>query len=283
MRRYEYGLIGAGIGASLSPALHESEGRHHDIDVSYALFDVDRPGTPSDVAQLLSEAEAAGFAGLNVTHPFKQRVVGLLDWLAPEASDTAAVNTIVFEGGQRRGYNTDPYGFAESFRRGIPDAPVDHVVQLGAGGAGAACAYAQLTGDVGRLTVVDPDARQRQAFLATFTGRLGRDRLTVTAPDDLPALLATATGLVNASPVGMLAHPGTPLPVALLHTGLWVVDLIYAPVETELLRAARAAGLRAINGAAMCAFQAAAGFELLTGRAPDIPRMLRHLDHLLAN
>jgi shikimate dehydrogenase len=281
MRRCRYGLIGAGIGASLSPALHEAEGRHHGLDVSYAVFDTARSGPSGGLARLLDETEAAGFAGINITHPFKQSVVELIDWLAPPADDIGAVNTIVFRDGGRRGYNTDGYGFSESFRRGLPGAPVDRVVQLGAGGAGAACAYAQLTADVGQLTVIDPDADQRQGFLATVRDRFDRDRLAMAVPDDLPALLGMATGLVNTSPIGMHAHPGTPLPVELLHAGLWVVDIIYAPVETTLLRAAQARGLRAINGAAMLAFQAAAGFELITGVVPDTSRMLDHLDRLL--
>jgi len=275
------GLIGSGIGASLSPALHEAEGRHHGLDLSYVLFDVDRPGTPSGVARLLDDAESARFAGLNITHPFKQRVIDLLDELSPQADDIGAVNTVVFRDGKRHGYNTDAYGFAESFRYVLPGAPVDHVVQLGAGGAGAACAYAQLTADIGRLTVVDPDAGRRAALRSSFAGRFG-DRLAVAAPDRLPTLLATATGLVNASPIGMPAHPGTPLPAELLHPGLWLVDIIYSPIETALLKAARDRGLRAVNGTAMCVFQAAAAFELITGRVPDTGRMLRHLDRLLA-
>jgi shikimate dehydrogenase len=270
------GLIGSGIGASLSPALHEAEGRHHGLDLSYVLFDVDGPSIPADIGRLIAEAEFGGFAGLNITHPFKQQVIDLLDELSPQADDIGAVNTVVFRDGKRHGYNTDAYGFAESFRYRLPAAPVDHVVQLGAGGAGAACAYAQLTAGVGRLTVVDPDAGRRQALRSSFGGRLD-----VAGPDELPALLSTATGLVNASPIGMPAHPGTPLPVELLHPGLWLVDIIYSPVETQLLKAARDRGLRAVNGTAMCVFQAAAAFELITGRAPDTARMLRHLDQLL--
>lgn len=283
LRPCRCGLIGTGIGASLSPALHEAEGRHHDLDLSYRLFDAGHPGTPADLARLLTAAEAAGFAGLNVTHPFKQHVVGLLDHLSPHATAIGAVNTVVFRDGARHGHNTDAHGFAEAFRRELPGARTGHVVQLGAGGAGAACAYAQLHADVGRLTVIDPDAGRRRALEAAFAGRFGTDRLTVAGPDGLPGLLATATGLVNASPVGMHAHPGSPLPVELLHPGLWVLDIVYSPAETPLLRAARDRGLTAINGTAMCVFQAAAAFELFTGRIPDTARMLRHLGRLLAD
>jgi shikimate dehydrogenase len=264
------GLIGAGIGTSLSPALHEAEGRAHGLDLTYELFDT---AAPASLAELIGKAESGGYAGLNITHPFKQQVVGLVDHLSPQARAIGAVNTVVFADGRRAGHNTDAYGFTEAYR----DLAKGRVVQLGAGGAGAACAYAQLTLGVEHLTVVDPDHGRRAQLAARFDD----PRLTVAAPHELPAAIAEADGLVNASPAGMRSHPGLPLPARLLHRGLWVADIVYMPVETPLLRAARDAGLRAIGGTAMCAYQAAAAFELLTGRTPDLPRMLRHLDELL--
>ncbi|MFC4068214.1 shikimate dehydrogenase [Actinoplanes subglobosus] len=264
------GLIGTGIGASLSPALHEAEGSHHHLGLSYTLFDAD---SPSDLERHLDEAERAGFAGLNITHPFKQQVIEHLDDLSPNARAIGAVNTVVFTGGRRQGHNTDAYGFAESFRSQLSGAATGHVVQLGAGGAGAACGHALRGLGVERLTIVDPDA-DRGGELAD---RLGATHVREAGPE----LLAGADGLVNTSPIGMHHHPGIPLPAESLHRGLWVADIVYMPVETELLRAARAAGLRAVGGAAMCAYQAAAAFELFTGRTPDIARMLLHLSHLL--
>ncbi|WP_229076618.1 shikimate dehydrogenase [Actinoplanes sp. DH11] len=262
------GLIGSGIGASLSPALHEDEGRQQGFDLTYTLFDVDTLG------RTLDDAERAGFAGVNITHPFKQQVLGLLDDLSPQARAIGAVNTVVFAEGRRYGHNTDAYGFAESFRAGLPDAATGHVVQLGAGGAGAAVAHALVGLGVKQLSIIDPDAT-RSHELSSAVGQEPRK------PLELPALLETADGLVNASPIGMHHHPGIPLPADLLHRGLWVADIVYMPVETELLRAARAAGLRTLGGTAMCAYQAAAAFQLFTGIAPDIARMLRHLDVLL--
>lgn len=276
------GLVGAGIATSLSPALHRVEGRRQGLDLTYTLFDVNRPGTPATPGLLLDTAERDGFAGLNVTHPFKQRVVELLDHLSPQARAIGAVNTVVFEDGMRHGHNTDAYGFTESFRANLPDAAAGHVVQLGAGGAGAACAYALLGLGVDRLTVADPHEGRRRSLAARLNRHFDHTRLAVVSPAELPAAVAGADGLVNASPVGMTTHPGTPLPTGLLHPGLWVVDIVYMPVETELLRAARAAGARTVGGTAMCAYQAAAAFQLFTGRTPDTARMLRHLDVLLA-
>ncbi|GAA2613409.1 shikimate dehydrogenase [Actinomadura fulvescens] len=267
---------------SLSPSLHEVEGAHHGLDLAYDLIDVDHPGTPADLGRLLGDAEAAGYAGLNITHPFKREVISHLDRLSPQAADIGAVNTVVFDGGRRVGHNTDAVGFAESFRAGLPGAPTRHVVQLGAGGAGSACAYALLSNGTGRLTLADPDAARRAELTEAFAARFGADRITGVAPDDLGEALASADGVVNASPVGMHSHPGTPMPVDLLFPGLWLVDIVYMPLDTPLLRAARSRGVRAIGGAAMCVFQAAAGFELITGRTPDTGRMLEHLRRLLA-
>ncbi|MEV6298982.1 shikimate dehydrogenase [Actinoplanes sp. NPDC051861] len=274
MARCSCGLIGTGIGTSLSPALHEAEGRSQGLDLSYTLFDA---SAPADLEKSLDEAEGAGFAGLNITHPFKQQVIELLDHLSPQARAIGAVNTVVFRDGERQGHNTDAYGFTEAFRATLPGARTRHVVQLGAGGAGAACAYAQLSMGVERLTIVDPDAGRRESLAA----HVNDTRVTVAAPAELPDVIADADGLVNTSPIGMRAHPGMPLPAELLHRGLWVVDIVYMPVETELLRAARVAGLQAVGGTAMCAYQAAAAFQHFTGRTPDTARMLRHLDVLL--
>lgn len=277
------GLIGAGIATSLSPALHEAEGRAHGLDLTYTLIDVDDPHTPHDLRTLLARAEAAGLAGVNVTHPFKQQVVGLLDDLSPQARDIGAVNTVVFRDGRRFGDNTDAYGFAQAFRRGLPGAGVEHVVQLGAGGAGAACAFAQLALGVRHLTVIDPDEERRGRLAEALSARFEIDRIAVAPPDRLPGALAGADGLVNATPVGMSAQPGLPLPIGLLRPGLWVADIVYMPVETPLLRAADRLGLRSLGGTTMCVFQAAAAFELFTGLVPDTGRMFDHLNRLLTH
>ncbi|MBL7258825.1 shikimate dehydrogenase [Actinoplanes sp. LDG1-01] len=264
------GLIGAGIGTSLSPALHEAEGRSQGLELTYELFDTaDAHGLRS----LLDEAERAGFAGVNITHPFKQRVIEFVDDLSPQARAIGAVNTVVFRDGRRQGHNTDAYGFTAAYESEMSG----NVVQLGAGGAGAATAFA-LRGmkNIEHITVIDPDRSRREKLIS------GRG-IEAAGPDELAEKIGTADGLVNATPVGMKEHPGMPLAPELLHRGLWVVDIVYMPVETPLLRAARDRGLRTSGGTAMCAYQAAAAFELLTGRSPDTARMLRHLDAVLAH
>ena len=139
------GLLGRGIGSSRSPIMHEREGARLGLDYAYHLIDFDRLGLEdANLGPVIEEAEALGFSGLNITHPFKQSVLPFLTALSPESAAIGAVNTVVLKDGARIGHNTDSWGFAEGFREGLPDCPRRHVLQLGAGGAGAAVAYALL-------------------------------------------------------------------------------------------------------------------------------------------
>lgn len=269
------GLIGSGIQASRTPAMHEREGAEQGLRLIYRLVDLDvlRLG-PEALGELLTAAERMGFSGLNITYPCKQAVVPLLDQLSPDARALGAVNTVVLKDGQRIGHNTDCSGFAESFRRGLPDVRRDRVVQLGAGGAGSAVAHALLAEGVGRLAIADTDASRAEALAADLAARFGAGRAV--ALGDLAAEVAAADGLVNCTPVGMAKLPGTPLPVALLRPALWVAEIVYFPLETELLRAARAIGCRTLDGGGMAVFQAVGAFRLFTGLEPDAARMQRH-------
>ncbi|PZT70981.1 shikimate dehydrogenase [Streptomyces sp. SW4] len=272
---YLVGLIGSGIGPSLSPALHQREADRQGLRYVYRLIDIDVLGTPPEaVGDLVRAARDLGFDGLNITHPCKQLVLGHLDALAPQAEALGAVNTVVFDDGRAVGHNTDVTGFAASFARGLPDAPLERVVQLGAGGAGAAVAHAMLTLGAERITVVDALPERAAALAAALTARFGADRAHAAETGRLPELTRTADGIVHATPTGMAAHPGLPLPAGLLHPGLWVAEVVYRPLETELVRAARAAGCAVLDGGGMAAFQAADAFRLFTGREPDSARML---------
>jgi quinate/shikimate dehydrogenase (NAD+) len=267
--QYEVGLIGAGIGASLSPALHEREAREQGLRYRYRLIEVG----DADVGELLERARSDGLQGVNVTHPSKQAVVPHLDALSDDAAALQAVNTVVFDGDRATGHNTDTTGFAEGFTRGLPDAALDRVVLLGAGGAGTAVAYAALRLGVGRLAIVDVDAARAAACVA----QLGSARARVGTLADV----ASADGLIHATPTGMEAHPGLPLDEELLHADLWVAEVVYRPLETPLLRHARALGCRALDGGGMAVFQAADAFALFTGIEPDRERMLRHFAQLV--
>ncbi|MDH6606171.1 shikimate dehydrogenase [Streptomyces sp. SAI-208] len=275
------GLIGAGIGPSLSPALHEREADRQGLRYLYRRIDIDVLGArPEAVGELVRAARDLGFDGLNITHPCKQLVVGHLDALAPQAEALGAVNTVVFEDGRATGHNTDVTGFAASFARGLPDVPLDRVVQLGAGGAGAAVAHAMLTLGAGRVTVVDALADRAAGLAAALNRHFGEGRAAAAGPDRLAPLLADADGLVHATPTGMAAHPGLPLPAGLLRPALWVAEVVYRPLETELLRTARALGCATLDGGGMAVFQAVDAFRLFTGREPDAARMLADIGEL---
>jgi shikimate dehydrogenase len=269
------GLIGAGIQASRTPSMHMQEGAALGFDYRYRLIDLDERGLgPAALPQLLEQAEREGYTGLNITHPCKQAVIPLLTDLSDDARALGAVNTVVFKGGQRIGHNTDWWGFAESFRRGLPDAPRDRVVQLGAGGAGAAVAHAALTLGVRELTIFDIDAARARRLSEALATRFGAGRAV--AGTDLTASMTRADGLIHATPTGMKSHPGLPLPASLLRPALWVAEIVYFPIETELLRAARTLGCRTLDGGGMAVFQAVEAFRLFTGVVPDDARMLRH-------
>jgi len=267
------GLVGARIDASLSPALHEREAAELGLDYRYELLDIEALGIPVvELGDVLADARRAGMLGLNVTHPCKQVVLQHLDELSPVAAALGAVNTVVFHGDRAFGHNTDATGFAESFARGLPDVPLDHVVVLGAGGAGAAVAHAALGRGVTRLTIVDVDPDRARAVAE----QLDTEHAMAGDIDEL----ADADGLIHATPTGMAAHPGLPLPEDLLHPRLWVAEVVYRPLETELLRRARALGCRTLDGGGMAVFQAAEAFQLFTGVEPDAERMLRHFAEL---
>src|SRR5574343_1210363 len=274
------GLIGSGIQQSLTPAMQEQEARAQGLRAHYQLIDLDVTG--SSVAQLpvlLQAARVMGFAGLNITFPCKQAVIPLLDALSDEARAMGAVNTVVIRDGRLIGHNTDGSGWARGFQRALPGADLRCVALLGAGGAGAAIAHAALRLGVQDLRIVDADPGRAQALadeLNTCHGPHAR------AAADAAQALDGACGLIHATPTGMAKLPGLPLDAALLHPGLWVSEVVYFPLETELLRTARALGCPISDGGGMAVGQALGAFELFTGLKADADRVERHFHQLLA-
>jgi shikimate dehydrogenase len=274
------GLIGSGIQLSRSPALHEGEGARQGLIYIYRLIDLEvlKAGVDA-LPEFVTAARRFAFTGLNITHPCKQAIIPLLDELSVEAQELGAVNTVVFErDGRSVGHNTDWSGFAESFRRELADVPRERVVLFGAGGAGAAVAHALLTLGTETLSIIDVDEARATELAADLCGRFGAER-AVAAPDSAPAVNG-ADGIVNATPIGMGSHPGMPVGRDLLRPDLWIADVVYFPIETELLRAAREIGCRTMTGGGMAVFQAADAFRLFTGLEPDVERMIRHFDSM---
>ena len=276
------GLIGEGITASLTPPMHEREADQQGLRYIYRPIDLTRLGRPgSDVGALLRAGRDLGFNAFNVTHPCKQLVLAELDVVSDDAARLGAVNTVLIRDGRFIGHNTDFSGFGGALAAGLPDAVLDSVVQLGVGGAGAAVAYALLKAGTRQLTLLDLDplrAAERAAALAVL---FPEQRITAGTPADLASVLPGADGLVHATPVGMHSHPGLAVDLALLKPSQWVADVVYRPVETELIRGARARGCRVLDGGRMAVGQAVDAFELITGIRPDAARMLAHFHELI--
>jgi shikimate dehydrogenase len=276
------GLIGKSIQRSKSPALHEAEAAAQGVRCSYELIDLDMRGVGiAALPDLLVEVETRGFAGVNVTYPCKQAVIPLLNELSDEARAIGAVNTVQFKNGRRIGYNTDAWGFAESFRRGLGDAPRERVGQIGAGGAGAATGYAMLGLGAQSLRIFDVDFDRAESLVRSLV-RHFPDR-QIRAVDEIADAVESAQGIVHATPTGMASHRGSAVPENLLRADLWVADIVYFPLETELLRLARAAGCKTLDGGGMAVFQAARAFEIFTGLTADGERMRRHFMRIAGN
>ncbi|MBB4186402.1 shikimate dehydrogenase [Sinorhizobium terangae] len=275
VRSLKAGLIGSGIQASLTPAMHVAEGAAQGLRYEYELIDLNALGaTENDLPHLIADAERRGLAGLNITHPCKQAIISFLDELSPDARRLGAVNTVVLKGGRRYGHNTDWWGFAEGFRRGLPDADLASAVQLGAGGAGVATAYAALSLGLRRLTVFDREPERAQSLAEMLSPIF--PEADIVAGTDLAAAMRDASGLIHATPTGMTKYPGLPLDAELLDERHWVAEIVYFPLETALLREARRRGCRTLDGGGMAVFQAVGAFRLFTGLEPDAARMLGH-------
>jgi len=274
-RRMLIGLIGANIQGSMSPALFADAFAAAGIDGYYHLLDADRLAERR-LPQLLGAVKTAGFAGVNVTYPFKQDIIPLLDAVDPEASQVGAVNTVsIAPDGRTTGYNFDRRGWRNSFLEvlGPDSAEGKTVVQVGAGGAGRAVAFALMDLGVADLILHDLDRARADALKSQLASQYGTSRCRIAG--SLEQDIARADGIVNATQVGMRGFPGCPVPVAAIKAGHWAADVIYTPMQTAFLSAAAAKGARVRNGGGMCVHQAVAAFQCLTGVTPDVARLHR--------
>lgn len=271
-KMYRSGLIGRAIMASRSPWLHEQEARAQGLALTYELFDFTERGlADAELGPLLRRLAAEGYCGVNVTFPFKQAVMPLLDELAECAATVGAVNTVAMRGGRLIGYNTDKTGFQDSLAEGLPGAALDRVLQLGAGGAGSAVASALLSLGVGRLEIVDVDPARAALLADRLCAHYGAGRAA--ACDSAALDTAAIDGIVNTTPMGMAANPQSAIAPDLIAARHWVADIVYFPLETEMLRIARERGCRVLDGSGMVIGQAAMAFEIFTGHAADRQRM----------
>ncbi|GAA4106683.1 shikimate dehydrogenase [Enteractinococcus coprophilus] len=284
---YLMGLIGEGVRPSLTPPMHEREATAQQLRFVYRPIDLTELNLPATaVGDLLQAGIALGFNAFNITHPCKQLVLKYLDHVDPAAQRLGACNTVLIDDGKLIGYNTDRSGFASALALELPDADLTDVVLLGAGGAGAAVADALVGAGTKRLSIIDPQPERAQilADQVQHAQPVGSAlEIQVGSPADATRWIPQATGLVNASPVGMFSHPGLPVDVDLLDAGMWVADIVYRPAVTELIAHASALGCAVMPGKAMAVGQAADTFQLVTGMVPDRQRMYAHLNELVAS
>ncbi|HEY6025090.1 MAG TPA: shikimate dehydrogenase [Pseudolabrys sp.] len=274
-RRILLGLIGANIMGSLSPALFADAFAAAGIDGFYHLLDVDQL-RERRLLQLLDALKTAGFAGTNITYPFKQDVIALLDVVDPEAAQVGAVNTVAIAAdGSTTGYNFDRRGWRHSFEEslGSSSARGATVVQVGAGGAGRAVAFALMDLGVARLVVHDRDSGRVKMLCDDLARHFDASRSR--AAGDVEREIAAADGVVNATQMGMRGFPGNPVPTSAIKASHWAADVIYTPIETEFIKAAAAKGARVLSGGGMCVHQAVEAFRLFTGITPDLARLHR--------
>jgi shikimate dehydrogenase len=265
------GVIGAPVRHSLSPAMHNAAFEALGFDWAYLAFEV-APGRARDAVVGM---RALGIEGLSVTMPHKTDVAFAVEGCTTAASRLQAVNTVRrVADGRLEGHNTDGDGFLASLRDAGVDPAGRRVVLLGAGGAGRALALALGRAGAAEVAVVNrsPHPAATAAGLAGPAGRVG------TAAD-----VATADLVVNATPIGMGDGAGAlPLDPALLHRDQVVADIVMYPLETALLRAARAAGATAVDGLGMLVHQAALAFTLWTGATAPVAVMRAAAERELA-
>ena len=270
------GLIGSPIRSSAAPAMHEAAAAALGLAAHYRLIDV--PGADAaTLRQMLDGVRLLGFAGVNVTFPYKEAVVPLLDALSPGAAAIGTVNTVVARDGKLTGHNTDSSGFARAFARVIGDPGDAPVALIGAGGVGRAIGFAMAEAGARALHIFDTDAAKANALAARLAGRM-----TTRVCHNVVDALAGAGGVINGTPIGMLPNRDNPVPPQLLRADLFVADVVYTPLWTPLLGAARAAGCRVMTGRDLCIDQAVDAFLLFTGFEPSRERIGAAFDAVIA-
>jgi len=270
------GLIGSPITGSAARRMHEAAAAAAGLQAQYRLIDVPRADR-AKLGVLLEGVRLLGFTGVNVTYPYKEAVIPLLDSLSPTAAAIGAVNTILVHDGELIGHNTDATGFARACQQVLGDLGDAPVVLIGAGGVGRAMAFALAELGLRELRLVDTASGKAAALAEPL-----RERMTVQVCAGVPEAVEEAGGVINATPVGMLPDRHNPVPPELIHDRMWVADAVYTPLWTPLLQAARARGARVMTGRELCIHQAAEAFRLFTGREPDVDTLADAFDGVMA-
>lgn len=263
------GVIGWPVAHSRSPALHGFWLAEHGIDGAYVPLAV----RPENFRRALQALPALGFAGCNITIPHKEEALDLVDEVDASARRAGAINTVVIDAnGRLNGRNTDGFGFLESLRAAVPGWSARHgpAVVIGAGGAARGVVAALIDDGATEIRLVNRTPARAAALAKELGGRVHG-----VAWDDRAASLAGAYLLVNATSLGMEGQPGLELPLDALPREAVVNDIVYVPLETPLLAAARARGHRAVDGLDMLLHQGRPGFAAWFGVMPEVTPALR--------
>jgi shikimate dehydrogenase len=268
------GLIGAPIKHSASPAMHEAAAEALGWKGFYQLIEV--PGADTAMLRtILDGVRYLGFAGVNVTFPYKEAVIPLLDDLSESARLVGAVNTVAVKPGRLTGHNTDVTGFGRA-AGSLLAASSGPIAVIGAGGIGKAAAMAMAQKGVKAIHIFDLDSRKAEALADALA-----PHSDIKVVRTVAEAVSGASGLVNCTPIGMLPSRESPVDAALLHSGLWVADAVYYPLWTPLLLAAQKAGAKVLNGRALAICQAADAFEIFAGVRPSEDVMAAAFDHVI--
>jgi len=270
------GIIGNPVRSSFSPAMQNAALRHLKLEACYRAFEIE----PDQVRTVLRALPLLGFWGINVTRPYKEKVLPLLDEIDAAAVAIGAVNTIVVRGGRLLGYNTDAEGFRMALETGGRTALAGaQVLVVGAGGAARAVAFACLARGCRSLSIANRSVARarslRRALRVTFPA--ADIAAVATGGPDWPGLVGASGVVVNTTPLG--GRPDDPLPVphTALRRGQTIMDIVYRPRRTPFLNAASAAGARTVDGLQMLLYQGALAFSLWTGREAPSAVMRRAL------
>lgn len=263
------GVIGTPIAHSRSPRLHQHWLRRYGIPGYYIPMDV----ASDDLEAALETLPKLGFVGFNVTIPHKERILALADVVSDRAALIGAANTILFRNdGKVHADNTDGYGFTESLRQGAPDwSPKSGpAAVIGAGGAARAIVTALIDAGVPEIRISNRTKSRAETLRQEFG-------VKIKVYDWVQAgnMFEGATTVVNTSSLGMQGKPPLRIPLDGIEKTAVVTDLVYAPLETELLAYARSIGCRAVDGLGMLLHQAAPGFERWFGVRPEVDEDLR--------
>ena len=267
------GLIGDNIAKSQSPRLHRLAGVQNGRRVVYDSLIPAEIGTPFDA--LFAHVAQAGYRGVNVTYPYKERAAAKVMIDDPLVRAIGAVNTVVFGDGPPQGFNTDYSGFIAAYRHVRGDAPPGAVLMIGAGGVGKAVAFGLIALGLTDIRIADRDLAKAQALAEAL--RAASPGLRAVTGTEAADLSEGVSGIINCTPVGMVGYDGTPLPAAHLAGAEWVFDAVYTPVDTQFLQDATATGLQVISGYELFIGQGVDAWRIFAGLPLDTARLRRDL------